>query len=201
MTDRLKTDYDINIGKKKVLDLMNKADALSAVRRRHYSEEYYLTRRQMKDNIPPDLIGRNFFALEPYKRLVCDITYLTGTDTTWYLSAIEDLFNGEVLAWKIGEHCNTQLVIETVEMLKQNVGNLEGCILHSDAGSTYTAYAYRELLLSFGIKQSMGKKRTCFDNARIESFNGVFKTEALYSKLGKNKVTSHQYPVNDLPPF
>ena len=136
MTDRLKTDYDINIGKKKVLDLMNKADALSAVRRRHYSEEYYLTRRQMKDNIPPDLIGRNFFALEPYKRLVCDITYLTGTDTTWYLSAIEDLFNGEVLAWKIGEHCNTQLVIETVEMLKQNVGNLEGCILHSDAGST-----------------------------------------------------------------
>ena len=112
-------------------------------------------------NIPPDLIGRNFFALEPYKRLVCDITYLTGTDTTWYLSAIEDLFNGEVLAWKIGEHCNTQLVIETVEMLKQNVGNLEGCILHSDAGSTYTAYAYRELLLSFGIKQSMGKKRTC----------------------------------------
>ena len=45
MTDRLKTDYDINIGKKKVLDLMNKAEALSAVRRRHYSEEYYLTRR------------------------------------------------------------------------------------------------------------------------------------------------------------
>ena len=54
------------------------------------------------------------------------------------------------------------MVIETVEMLKQNVGNLEGCILHSDAGSTYTAYAYRELLLSFGIKQSMGKKLTCF---------------------------------------
>ena len=59
-------------------------------------------------------------------------------------------------------------------MLKQNVSNLEGCILHSDAGSTYTSYAYRELLLSFGIKQSMGKKLTCFDNARIESFNGVF---------------------------
>lgn len=65
MTYRLKADYDINIGKKKVLDLMNKANALSAVRRRYYSEEYYLTRRQIKDNTPPDLIGRNFFALEP----------------------------------------------------------------------------------------------------------------------------------------
>ena len=36
---------------------------------------------------------------------------------------------------------------------------------------------------------------TCFDNARIESFNGVFKTEALYAMLGKNKVKTHQYPV------
>ena len=51
MTDRLKTDYDRNI---KVLDFMNKADALSEVKRRHYSEEYYLTRRQMKDNTPPE---------------------------------------------------------------------------------------------------------------------------------------------------
>ena len=195
MTDRIKTDYDIKLGKKKVLDLMQKANALSAVRRKHYSEEYYITRRQMKDNAPPDLIKRDFFALEPYKRLVCDITYLTGSDTTWYLSVIEDLFNGEILAWKIGEHCNTKLVIETVEMLKQNVGNLNGCILHSDAGSTYIAYAYRELLLSLGIRQSMGKKLTCFDNARIESFNGVFKTEALYAMLGKNKVKTHQYPV------
>ena len=59
MTDRIKTDYDIKLGKKKVLDLMQKANA------------------------PPDLIGRDFFALESYKRLVCDITYLTDSDTTW----------------------------------------------------------------------------------------------------------------------
>lgn len=67
-----------------------------------------------------------------------------------------------------------------------------GCILHSDVGSKYITYAYRELLLSFGIKQRMGKKSTCFDNARIVSFNGVFKTEALYAILGKNKVKTHQ---------
>lgn len=45
------------------------------------------------------------------------------------------------------------------------------------------------------MQKHQRQKHTCFDNARIESFNGVFKTEALYSKLGKNKVKSHQYPV------
>ena len=97
MADRIKDDYGIVLGSKKVLRLMEEANALSAVRRKHFSEEYYLARRQMKENAPPDLIGRHFFALEPYRRLVCDMTYLTGSDTTWYLSVIEDLFNGENL--------------------------------------------------------------------------------------------------------
>ena len=198
MADRIKDDYGIVLGRKKVLRLMEEANALSAVRRKHFSEEYYLARRQMKENAPPDLIGRHFFALEPYRRLVCDMTYLTGSDTTWYLSVIEDLFNGEILAWKVGEHCNTQLVVDTVEMLRKNVGNLYGCILHSDGGSVYSSYDYREILASLGIRQSMGVKLTCYDNARIESFNGVFKTEALYASLGKTKVNSHMYTAREL---
>lgn len=126
------------------------------------------------------------------------MTYLTGSDTTWYLSVIEDLFNGEILAWKVGEHCNTQLVVDTVEMLRKNVGNLYGSILHSDGGSVYSSYAYREILASLGIRQSMEVKLTCYDNARIESFNGVFKTEALSASLGKTKVNSHMYTAREL---
>ena len=103
MADRIKDDYGVVLGRKKVLRLMGEAKALSSVRRKHFSEEYYITRRQMKDNAPPDLIGRQFFSLEPYRRLVCDITYLTGSDTTWYLSVIEDLFNGEWLVNAQGE--------------------------------------------------------------------------------------------------
>lgn len=186
------------MGLKKALRLMEKGHALSAVRRKRMGEEYYSTRRQMKENAPPDLIGRSFFALEPRKRLVCDITYLTGCDETWYLSVIEDLYNGEILAWKIGEHCNSELCISTVEILSHKVGSLEGCILHSDGGATYTAYSYREFLQSLGIRQSMGVKRTCYDNARVESLNGVFKTEALYAEFGKTKVKNHQIHVRDL---
>ncbi len=198
MQDRLQDDYGIKAGRKKVLRLMETSETLSAVRRKHFTEEYYVRRREMKDNAPKDLIGRDFFALKPFQRFVCDITYLTGCDETWYLSVIEDLFNGEIVGWKIGEHCTAALCMETVMMMKETIGKTEGCILHSDGGSTYISYDYRELLQSLGIRQSMGKKLTCYDNARIESFNGVFKTEALYALYGKSKVKNNRIPVRKL---
>ena len=83
-------------------------------------------------------------------------------------------------------------------MMKEVVGNVSETILHSDGGSTYTSYAYRELLLSYGINQSMGMKLTCYDNARVESFNAVFKTEALYAYFGKTKVKERRVPVKEL---
>lgn len=55
MADRIKDDYGVTLGRKKVLRLMGEAKALSSVRRKHFSEEYYITRRQMKDNAPPVL--------------------------------------------------------------------------------------------------------------------------------------------------
>ncbi len=198
MTDRLESDYGIHLSRGKVLRLMDEADRLSCVRRRHFSEEYYITRRRMKDDLPPDLIGRDFHSSIPRTKLVCDITYLTGSDETWYLNSIEDLFNGEILGWLIGEHCTSALCAETV-MAMENTGKTpEGCILHSDGGSTYVSYTYRELLLGYGIRQSMGRRRSCFDNARIESFNGVLKTECLYSFFGKNKVRERRVPVKEL---
>ena len=198
MQDRLLDDYGVKAGRKRILRLMEESQTLSAVRRKHFTEEYYVRRREMKENAPKDLIGRNFFSLEPFRRFVCDITYLTGCDETWYLSVIEDLFDGEVVAWRIGEHCTAQLCMDTVLMMKETVGHTEGCILHSDGGSTYISYEYRILLENLKIRQSMGVKLTCFDNARVESFNGVFKTEALYAFFGKTKVKDRRIPVRDL---
>jgi len=199
MQDRMELDYGVKLSRRKVLRLMREAKQLSTTRRKLHSEEYYVKRREMKGNVPPDLIRRNFFSLKPFSRFVCDITYLTGCDETWYLSVIEDLFNGEIVGWKIGKHCTAELCIETVLMMSHLVGDaVRGSILHSDGGSTYIAYSYRDLLVSLGIRQSMGIKLTCFDNARVESFNGVLKTEALYAKFGKTKVKERRIPVREL---
>ena len=54
-------------------------------------------------------------------------------------------------------------------------------ILHSDHGSQYTSWEYRELIAQYGsIRQSMGRTHCCFDNARMESFFATLKKELIY---------------------
>ena len=50
-------------------------------------------------------------------------------------------------------------------------------IIHSDHGSQYTSKAYRECLPQHGLRISMGRVRTCADNASAESVFGIIKRE------------------------
>jgi transposase InsO family protein len=49
--------------------------------------------------------------------------------------------------------------------------------LHSDQGSTYATGSYRKIVNRYGIRQSMSRKRDCWDNAPRESFFHTLKTE------------------------
>ena len=53
-------------------------------------------------------------------------------------------------------------------------------ILHSDQGWQYQHKQYRRMLKAKGIRQSMSRKGNCLDNAVIENFFGLLKSELLY---------------------
>lgn len=53
-------------------------------------------------------------------------------------------------------------------------------ILHSDQGWQYQHKHYQFMLAEKGIRHSMSRKGNCFDNAVIESFFNVLKSELLY---------------------
>lgn len=53
-------------------------------------------------------------------------------------------------------------------------------ILHSDQGWQYRMPAYQTSLASRGLTQSMSRKGNCLDNAAMESFFAVLKTEFFY---------------------
>ena len=55
-----------------------------------------------------------------------------------------------------------------------------GLIHHSDRGSQYCSYEYRDLLKQFGMKASMSRKGNCYDNAPMESFWGTLKSELVH---------------------
>lgn len=187
------------VNRKRVLRLMQKHNLLSAVRRKKYSEEVYAKRRELKAQVPPDLIQRNFFALEPRKRMVEDITYLYGKEKKMYLNTIADLFNGEILAYSISDSPDSNLCIDTVKQLCQTWGEcFEGAILHNDLGSTYVSYEYMNEVKAHGIRQSIGRVASCYDNAAMESLNGIIKTEALYCRFGKTKVKEKRISIDDI---
>ena len=163
----LKKETDKNSGLKRTRRIMKETYTQSAVRVKKYSDEVYLRRKKMREEFPPDLIKRNFFAMEPYNRLTEDITYLPCMEQTIYLNTIEDLFNGEILAFMISDMVDTKLCTDTVKILAERIKVTKGVILHSDGGSTYMSYAYRNLVDHLLMRRSMGAKGSCYDNAPI----------------------------------
>ena len=55
-------------------------------------------------------------------------------------------------------------------------------LIHSDQGWHYQMKQYRHSLKNRGITQSMSRKGNCYDNAVIENFFGIMKSEFLYRK-------------------
>ena len=53
-------------------------------------------------------------------------------------------------------------------------------ILHSDQGWQYQHKRYQRMLQKKGIRQSMSRKGNCLDNAVMENFFGLLKSELLY---------------------
>ena len=56
----------------------------------------------------------------------------------------------------------------------------KGVIIHSDRGSQYCSKAYQRLIKLAGLRCSMGRRATCYDNAAMESFFHTLKVESIH---------------------
>ena len=102
-----------------------------------------------------------------------------------------DLFNNEIVAYKLYEHQQTPLVIDTLKIALENRNYPKGVILHSDQGSVYTSYAFQEFVKSNHLISSMSRRGNCWNNAVIESFHSNLKSEEFqYVKF--NSLRDHE---------
>jgi transposase InsO family protein len=75
----------------------------------------------------------------------------------------------------------TRLVIDALTMaIERRRPSIGETVIHSDRGSQYTSYQFRELALTNGIIPSVGHTGICFDNAMAESFNATIKKELIH---------------------
>jgi putative transposase len=107
---------------------------------------------------------------------VGDFTYLNFHGKMIYLATVIDRFTREVIAWQIGLHHTTQLVIDVLEDALRKREN-HPYIFHSDQGSEYTANVCIEWIVKHKILPSHSPKGKPWNNGHQESFYDKFKLE------------------------
>ncbi len=124
---------------------------------------------------------RNFKTNAPNRKWVTDVTEFKVNEQKLYLSPIIDLFNGEVVSYNLSRHPDFKQITDMLENAFEKLpGKVDNLILHSDQGWQYQMKAYQRMLKAKGITQSMSRKATCLDNAVVENFFGLLKTELFY---------------------
>ena len=142
----------------------------------------------------PNIIDRDFVADRPYQKLATDVTQMTVGGCKIYLSPILDMCDGEILSYTITEAPNLEMVMSMLNQMYERIELPKGAVLHSDQGWHYQHAAYQNSLKKHNIIQSMSRKGNCLDNAMVENFFGLMKSELLYP----GKYTSAEVFKKDL---
>ncbi|MDM5152598.1 DDE-type integrase/transposase/recombinase [Bacillus sp. DX1.1] len=67
----------------------------------------------------PNVVEQQFRNRKPNEVLVTDITYLPFKDKFLYLSVVQDIYNNEIVAWKLSHRNDLQLVLKTLDLAAQ----------------------------------------------------------------------------------
>ena len=130
--------------------------------------------------IAPNLLKRNFYAEKPNQKWVTDVTEFSLFGQKMYLSPILDLHNGYLVRYTISDRPVLGMITSMLEKAFETIPDGTGLILHSDQGWQYQHKQYQRMLRRKGIRQSMSRKGNCLDNAVMENFFGLLKSELLY---------------------
>lgn len=146
------------------------------------------TKRDASHPVAPNLLNREFTAMEPNKKWVTDITSIPTKQGWLYLAVILDLYSRLVVGWSMSGTCDEDLVERALAMALARRRPKAGLLHHSDRGCQYTSRAYRLRLAQAGMLVSMSRKGNCWDNAAMESFFGTLKEEC----VGDSMYASHE---------
>jgi len=147
--------------------------------------------------VADNILGQQFKVKAPNKVWVSDITYVP-TDEGWlYVAAHKDLFTADIVGYAMGERLTRNLVSQSLFKAVSAKRPAKGLIHHSDRGSQYCSYEYRNILEQFGLLASMSRKGNCYDNAPMESFWGTLKQELVHHR----RYRTRQEAIRDITEY
>lgn len=160
---------------KTVQRLMKEAGLICRVRMKKYKSY-----KGEVGKTAPNLLERDFEAERPNQKWVTDVTEFSLFGQKLYLSPILDLHSRDIVSYAISDRPALSMVIEMLNKAFERVLDGTNLILHSDQGWQYQHRQYQRMLRKKGIRQSMSRKGNCLDNAVMENFFGLLKSELLY---------------------
>ncbi|MGL5026915.1 MAG: IS3 family transposase [Shewanella oncorhynchi] len=172
---------------------------LKATQRRAYK---VTTQRKHSDAVADNLLNMNFNPVSANQVWAGDVTYLKTGEGWMYLAVVLDLYSRRIVGWHIDKRMTTDLISKALIKAYNLRQPARGLVFHSDRGSQYTSKQFSRLLLSYGIRASMGDVGACWDNAVVERFFGslkhdrIFKVNQLTMEFMKQDVTAYMKYYN-----
>ena len=129
-----------------------------------------------------DLVNRDFTAAAPNRKWCGDVTEIPTADGKLYLATVIDLYSRRLLAAATSLRCDAELCEPAIKIavpVRGGQTKINNVVFHTDRGSTYTARTFTKLCFDLGVRQSMGRVGSCFDNAAAEAFFSSLEWEVL----------------------
>lgn len=169
---------------KTVQKLMQQLQLKSIVR-----EKRYKSYKGQIGMVAKNQLARQFEAKHPNEKWVTDVTEFNILGDKVYLSPILDLYNGEIVSYEVSQRPQYSQVDKMLHQAISKLKSYEKPMIHSDQGWQYQMVCYQKTLKEHGLSQSMSRKGNCLDNAVMENFFGILKTEFYYTQKFKDVAT------------
>jgi len=185
----LETQYN----RKRIYRLMTQMGLKSVTR---IKKQQYVphTPQQVAENV----LNREFHADHVNEKWLTDVTEFKAMNgEKAYLSAIIDLYDNSIVAYKFGRSNNNQLVFDTFNAAIHKHPDATP-LVHSDRGFQYTSYGFKKIMDAQQIKQSMSRVGKCIDNGPMEAFWGKIKAERFHIKRKQKYYDDYQTIIADI---
>lgn len=107
----IERELDLVVNIKRIRRIMRILGISSVIRRKRQN---YV--KSTPEHTYENVINRDFTASKPNEKWFTDVTYLKVCNTNVYLSAILDIYDQSIIAWKISHTNDNQLVKDTLDL-------------------------------------------------------------------------------------
>lgn len=166
---------------------------------------FHNTTRSGEERACPNLL-HGMIVYDIDRLWVSDITYFKIGGTWLYIVLIEDVYSRKIIGWHASGRMFAEANVKALQKALQNRASPEtsggaahfhnSLIHHSDKGSQYRSTEYTDMLKEHGLLPSMGN--CCYDNAFMESTNGILKNEYLKHRPIHNLNDLRRYLEQDV---